>query len=285
MTALLIVSADDFGLTDGVCRAVLHGHVHGLVTATSLLAVGRSFELAARMLADHPGLDAGAHLAIVGEDPPLLTAREIPTLVDRRGAFPLSYRTVVARGAAGRLDPDDVRREFSAQLDRIAAAGVVISHLDTHQHTHLWPPVAAVLVDLAVQRAGAAVRTPRSGRVLPVGAPVNLLSARLRRRIDRAGLATTTSYAGLDEAGAMDAATFTASLTRLTGALPATGGTVEINTHPGEAGDADLGRFDWGGYRWADELAMLGDPAVRARAIALGYTPGSFRDLARHTGQ
>lgn len=285
MTARLIVSADDFGLTDGVCRAVLHGHRHGMVTATSLLAVGRSFELAARMLADHPGLDAGAHLAIVGEDPPLLTAREIPTLVDRRGAFPLSYRTVVARGATGRLDPDDVRREFTAQLDRIAAAGVAISHLDTHQHTHLWPSVAAVVVDLAVERGVPSVRTPGSARLLPVGAPVNLLAARLRRRIARAGLLTTTAYAGLDEAGAMDAAAVTGALTRLTGALPASGGTVEINTHPGEAGDPDLGRFDWGGYRWSDELAMLDDPAVRARTIALGYTQGSFRDLARHAGQ
>lgn len=279
MPARLIVSADDFGLTDGVCRAVLRGHLAGLVTATSLLAVGRSFELAARMLADHPGLDAGAHLAIVGEDPPLLTAREIPTLVDRRGAFPLSYRTVVARGAVGRLDPADVRREFAAQLDRITAAGVRVSHLDTHQHTHLWPSVAGVLVELAVDRGVPGVRTPRSARLLPVGAPVNLLAARLRRRIVRAGLVTTTTYAGLDQAGAMDLTAFRAAVTELVGSLPVTGGSVEINTHPGEAGDPDLDRFDWGGYRWADELAMLTDPVTRAVTTAIGYTPGSFRDL------
>ena len=285
MSARLIVSADDFGLTDGVCRAVLHGHRHGLVTATSLLAVGRSFDLAARMLADHPGLDAGAHLAIVGEDPPLLTAREIPTLVDRRGAFPLSYRTVVARGATGRLDPDDVRREFAAQLDRIAGAGVAVSHLDTHQHTHLWPSVAAVLVELALEREVPGVRTPRSSRLLPVGAPVNLLSARLRHRIERAGLVTTTTYAGWDEAGAMDAGAFRRAVSGLAGALPVTGGSIEINTHPGEAGDPDLDRFDWGGYHWSDELAMLSDTATRALVISLGYTPGSFRELTGGTAQ
>jgi predicted glycoside hydrolase/deacetylase ChbG (UPF0249 family) len=285
VSARLIVSADDFGLTDGVCRAVLHGHRHGLVTATSLLAVGRSFDLAARMLADHPGLDAGAHLAIVGEDPPLLTAREIPTLVDRRGAFPLSYRAVVARGATGRLDPDDVRREFAAQLDRIAGAGVGVSHLDTHQHTHLWPSVAGVLVELALERGVPGVRTPRSSRLLPVGAPVNLLSARLRRRIERAGLVTTTTYAGLDEAGAMDAGAFRRAVSGLAGALPVTGGSIEINTHPGEAGDPDLDRFDWGGYRWSDELAMLSDPATRALVISLGYRRGSFRDLTGGTAQ
>ena len=54
MTALLVVSADDLGLTDGVCRAVLRAHLDGIVTATSLLAVGRSFELARRMLRDTP---------------------------------------------------------------------------------------------------------------------------------------------------------------------------------------------------------------------------------------
>lgn len=285
MSRLLIVSADDFGLTDGVCRAVLRGYREGVVTATSLLAVGCSFDLAARMLADHPGLDAGAHLAIVGEDPPLLTAREIPTLVNSRGAFPLSYRTVLARGATGRLDPDDVRREFAAQVDRIVGAGVTVSHLDTHQHTHLWPAVAAVVVELAVQRGIAGVRTPRSARLLPVGAPVNLLSARLRRRIAGAGLATTTTYAGLDEAGAMDAAAFGRAVSRPARTLPGSGGALEVNTHPGEAGDPDLGRFDWGGYRWADELAMLTDPTTRAGVVGLGYTLGSFRDLAGGAAQ
>ena len=281
---LLIVSADDFGLTDGVCRAVLRGYREGVVRATSLLAVGRSFDLAARMLADHPGLDAGAHLAIVGEDPPLLTAREIPTLVDRRGTFPLSYRTVVARAARGRLDPDDVRREFTAQLDRIDGAGVTVSHLDTHQHTHLWPSVAVVLVELAMARGVPGVRTPRSGRLLPVGAPVNLLSARLRRRVGRAGLVTTSGYAGLDEAGAMDAAAVRSAVSGLAGSLPVTGGSVEINTHPGEAGDPDLGRFDWG-YRWSDELDMLADPATLAFVTGLGYTLGSFRDLIDRAAQ
>ena len=274
MSRLLIVSADDLGLTDGVCRAVLRGHRDGVVTATSLLAVGRSFELATAMLRDTPSLDVGAHLAIVGEDPPLLTAREIPTLVDPRGAFPLSYRTVVLRGLARRLDPDDVRRELAAQLERIRGAGVPVSHLDTHQHTHLWPGVARVLVDLAAEHGIGAVRTPGSRRVLPVGFGVNLLAGRLRSRIGRGGLVTTQAYAGLDEAGSFDQARFARSLTGLGGAAES----VEINAHPGEAGDAGLGRFDWG-YHWADELALLLAPQTRSLIEAAGYRLGGFRDL------
>jgi predicted glycoside hydrolase/deacetylase ChbG (UPF0249 family) len=276
----MIVSADDLGLTDGVCRAVLAGHQRGIVTSTSLLAVGRSFELAVRMLLDHPSLDVGAHLAIVGEDPPLLTAREIPTLVDKRGAFPLSYRAVVLRGLVRRIDPADVRREFGAQLQRILSAGVPVSHLDTHQHTHLWPTVGSALIDLAVDHQIPAVRTPHSGRTLPVGFGVNLLAGRLRSRLAHFRLTTTDGYTGLDEAGAFDQARFERSLGAFGAAADEAARmiTVEINTHPGEAGDPDLARFDWG-YRWPDELAMLLAPQSRDLLQRSGFRLGSFKDL------
>ena len=273
MSRLLIVSADDLGLTDGVCSAIARSHADGVVTSTSLLAVGRAFSSAVRVLREAPGLDVGAHLAMVGEDPPLLTPREIPTLVNKQGRFPLSYRTVLARGFARRIDPDEVRREFTAQLQRIRAAGVHVSHLDTHQHVHLWPAVARVVTELARQERIPAVRTPASHRVLPVGFGVNALASRLRRELSAAGLATTDNYTGLDEAGAFDAARFRTSLSRL-----GSGGSVEINVHPGEAGDPDLARFSWG-YRWSDELAMLLAPRTRSLIDGGGFRLGSFADL------
>jgi len=276
MTRLLIVTADDLGLTEGVGRAIHRGHVEGIVTSTTLLAVGRAFESAAAMLRDTPTLDLGAHLALVGEDPPLLSAREVPTLVNARGSFPLTYRTVVARGVAGRIDPDDVRRELSAQLERVLGIGLPVTHLDTHQHTHLWPVVARVVTSLAVEHGIPAVRLPASRRRGPVGAGVGVLAAALRRRLRSAGLATTDGYAGLDEAGSMDLSTFGRSLA---GLARGTGATVEINAHPGEAGDVDADRFAWG-FHWADELAMLTDPSARAMVVERGYRLGSFRDLA-----
>ena len=275
MSRLLIVTADDLGLTDGVCRAVHRAHVDGIVTSTSLLAVGRAFETAAAMLRDTPTLDLGAHLALVGEDPPLLTASEVRTLVNARGEFPRSYRTVVARGIAGRIDPDDVRRELSAQLERVIGIGLPVTHLDTHQHTHLWPVVARVVTELAAERAIPAVRVPVSHRRGPIGAGVAMLGARLERRLGAAGLAATADYDGLDAAGALDLPAFEQSVARLARrARP----TAEINTHPGEADDAELHRFRWG-FRWGDELAMLTDPGARTLIERLGYRLGSFRDL------
>ena len=271
-----MVNADDMGLTPGVCRAVRRAHDDGVVTSTSVLAVGTAFEQAATAVREAGDLALGAHLAIVGEDRPLLSAREVPTLVDREGRFPLSYRTVVARGAAGRIDADDVAREFRAQLERVRGIGVPVTHLDTHQHTHLWPAVAAVVVDLAREAGIRCVRLPGSRRRGPLGAGVRLLAGRLRRRLDRHGLVTTDGYAGLDEAGHLDDARFAVALRQLTDGSAAT---AENNAHPGEAGDADLARFDWD-YRWSDELAMLTAPSTRALIERQGWRLGTFADVA-----
>jgi predicted glycoside hydrolase/deacetylase ChbG (UPF0249 family) len=276
VSRLLVINADDLGLTPGVCRAVRRAHADGVVTSTSVLAVGTAFEQAATTVREAGGLALGAHLAIVGEDRPLLSAREVPTLVDRGGRFPLSYRTVVARGAAGRMDAADVAREFRAQLERVQGIGVPVTHLDTHQHTHLWPAVAGVVVDLAREAGIRCVRLPGSGRRGPLGSGVRLLAGRLRRRLDRAALVSTDAYAGLDEAGHLDGDRFAVALRHLT---EGEASTAEINTHPGEAGEPDLTRFEWG-YRWDDELAMLTAPSTRTLVERLGWRLGTFADVA-----
>lgn len=274
----LVVNADDFGLTEGVNRAVIRAHTEGVVTATSLLAVGRAFDHAVAAVRDHPSLDVGAHLAIVGEDPPLLSTAEVPTLVDGRGRFPSTYRTVVLRAAAGRLDPEDVRREMTAQLERIRQAGIEVSHLDTHQHTHLWPTVGAVVCALAVDAEIPWVRLPTSRSAGPVGVVVRRLSRRLAIRLTESGVSHTDLYAGLDEAGRLDHERFVRALASMAAERPEEG-LAEVNTHPGEGGDPDLDRFAWA-YHWEDELRMLTDPGTRDRLARHGIDLTSFAELA-----
>ncbi|MEI2764772.1 MAG: ChbG/HpnK family deacetylase [Dermatophilaceae bacterium] len=278
MTArALVVTADDLGLTVGVNRGIRRAHLDGIVTATSLLAVGGAFDDAVRMLRVTPTLDAGVHLALVGEDPPVLTATEVPTLVDRRGRFPLTYRQFLVRAATGRVDDADVRRELQAQLARVRAGGIPVTHLDTHQHVHLWPTVASAVLDLAAEHGIGHVRLPRSHRAGPVSLGVNALSVALGRQLRRRGL-PVADYAGLDEAGAMDRGAIGRALADL--AWRRARGQrafAEINVHPGEV-DADSARFAWG-YRWAQELAALVDPGTARDVAAAGFALVAFSGL------
>lgn len=274
MARLLIVSADDFGLTPGVCEGILAAASDGIVTATSALVVAPAWSRYAAALADS-GLSVGAHLCVVGEDPPLLSAAEVPTLVDRSGRFPDSWRRFVARAAIGRIDPDDLRRELSAQLDALADAGVDVTHVNSHQHLHLWPQVSSVVLGLAAERGIAAVRRIRSERWGPGALGVRALGGSFDRSAQRSGIRTTDACAGLDEAGALTGPVLRDTILRL-GAGDAT--SAELVTHPGAADDPDRGRYRWG-YRWADELAALTSPDARRAVELAGFELGTFADL------
>jgi predicted glycoside hydrolase/deacetylase ChbG (UPF0249 family) len=274
---LLIVNADDYGLTEGVCRAILRAHKDGIVTSTSALAVAPAFDRCASWLEETSDLGVGVHLAVVGEDPPLLTAKEIPTLVDRSGHFPSSWREFLPRMAARRIDIADIEREFTAQRDAVRAAlgARPITHLDTHQHLHLWPRIASLVCRLAERWQVPAVRVTRSRAGSPKGRVVNTLATRLERRASSAGLHAPAAFAGFDEAGDVS----TTTLINVIEELAATGArSAEIGIHPGEHGDADLARYEWG-YRWGDELDALTAPEARAAVERVGFTLGSFAAL------
>ncbi|HZM31298.1 MAG TPA: ChbG/HpnK family deacetylase [Acidimicrobiales bacterium] len=272
---VLIVNADDYGLTPAVSRGILRAHREGIVTSTSVLAIAPGFGPSVGALRDTPGIGVGAHLAAVGEDPPLLTAREVPTLVDDKGRLATSWRQFVPRVAAGRIDLEDLRREFKAQLTCLQQAGLTIGHVDTHQHLHLWPKVGAVVMDVAQAAGIRALRIVRSSSRGPTGITVRRLANRLERTARERGFSFPAAGSGLDEAGTLDADRLVPALERL---ARAPGSSAELATHPGEAGDPDLTRYRWG-YVWDSELEALVDPAVRRRVSSLGFKLGTYADL------
>jgi predicted glycoside hydrolase/deacetylase ChbG (UPF0249 family) len=277
MTRLLIVNADDYGLTAGVCRAIVRAHREGIVTSTSALAVGPAFDANASLLDDVPDLGVGVHLAAVGEDPPLLAAADIPTLVDRQGRFQLSWKRFLPRAFAGRVDVGDLRRELTAQIEVVTTAlpGRTLTHLDSHQHLHLWPPFGSLVVELAREWKIPAVRVTRSIGRGGRARVVNRLATRFDAKAIAAGLRTTDGFAGFDEGGTLATTALVRTIDRL-----GFGGaqSVEIGIHPGEHGDADLSRYEWG-YRWGDELDALVSPEARAAVERAGFTLGSFATL------
>ncbi|MBW3614400.1 MAG: ChbG/HpnK family deacetylase [Actinobacteria bacterium] len=276
---LLIVTADDYGLTEAVATGILRAHREGIVTSTSALVLAPAFATAGKWLAEEERLGVGVHLAAVGEDPPLLGPHEIPSLVDRRGRLPNDWRAFLTRAVAGRIDPDDLAREFRAQLEAVRQLGISVTHLDTHQHLHLWPMVRDVVLGLAVEAGVKGVRVPRSRSALK-GRGIGYLANQLGDRAGARGLVFPDDAAGLDEAGHMDGRALAVALDRL---AQSDAGAVELSAHPGEGDDPDRARYRWN-YEWERELDALVSPAAGRAVTALGFVLGNYRDLVERRG-
>ena len=276
---LLIVNADDFGITAGVSAGILAAHNDGIVTSTSVLANGRALPVYAPRLLDAATLGVGAHLAIVGEDPPLLSATEIPTLLDPSGKFSLTWKQFLPRALASRVDPDDIKREFTAQLEHVQGRGLTITHLDAHQHLQLWPRIGEILLALAVDAGIRAVRVPRYRRATLVGVGVSMLAARLARAADRRRIRYTADSIGIAIAGHLDLPTINRVLIDVASRQPTS---IELTVHPGRPDDPDRAKYRWG-YHWEQELAALTAPEAAAAIKRAGLRLGTYKDLIENT--
>ena len=132
----LVVNADDFGFTRDVNQGIVEAHQRGILTATTLMANGQAFDDAVRLARENPSLDIGAHLVLVGGPALSTPGRDLPAGIPR----------LLAAIAARRIRIYD---ELSAQVRRILDAGIRLTHLDTHKHTHLAPPVLDAVARIA----------------------------------------------------------------------------------------------------------------------------------------
>jgi hopanoid biosynthesis associated protein HpnK len=284
----LIVNADDFGLTQGVNRAIVEAHSRGIVTSATLMANGTAFEDASQLATSVSRLSIGCHVVLV-DGSPLLGGKQTPTLSNRKfddGRFHDSLSGFVLRVASGSIDADEIEAEATAQIRKLQAAGIVVSHLDTHKHTHIFPAVLRPLLRAAQACGVPAIRNPFGPvHVSIVVKRPNLwkqfgkvtMASRLgkpfRKSVADAGIVTPDGTVGVVATGAMDAQLFES----IVNSLPE--GTWELVCHPGY-NDAELGtiRTRLRESR-AEELRLLTSPAAREILTRSGVQLISYREL------
>lgn len=133
----VIFHGDDFGLTPGVNHGIISAFKQGLLTSTSLMAVGEAAEEAMDLALENSGLDVGIHLVLTDE-PSLLAPEALSTLISRHGLLPSRNR--ILRAVISRtLNYGQVEAEWCAQVEKALSTGIKISHLDSHQFIHLFP--------------------------------------------------------------------------------------------------------------------------------------------------
>jgi predicted glycoside hydrolase/deacetylase ChbG (UPF0249 family) len=241
MPASLIVNADDFGLTPGVNRAIVELFEAGVLTSASLMATGAAADEAIGLALQNPGLGVGCHLNFV-EGYPAAHPDDIPTLL---GADGKTFRPSMAEFAlamlAGKVEARELALETQAQIQRLQRAGIDVTHVDTHKHTHVFPMIARTIVYIAQRCGVGAVRNPYEPRWSARLAAASLVRRGLleafrvsRRRflelpqIAAGEVLTTDGTVGIAGTGSMTAEALRATLA----GLPSEG-VFELCCHPG----------------------------------------------------
>jgi hopanoid biosynthesis associated protein HpnK len=279
----LIVNADDLGLTPAVNRGILRAFREGIVTSASLLVTGSGFEEAVALARQNPELDVGLHLALV-EERALLGREVLPTLVDETGRFPRTSAEFIRRAVLGRISWDLVEREIAAQIALFQQTGLRLSHVNSHQHLHMLPPVFQIVSRLTRGMDNVWVRNssgpwrkspgvPMERWVQQVGLNLTCLSARALHGSPLPEM--PDGMHGFEVGGCLTRAALEQILRKIPDGL------YELICHPGED-DADTRRrYSHWGYRWAEELEALTAPETRMVLKEQGIVLTSFVRASR----
>ena len=254
----LIVNADDFGLHEEINKGIIKGYQEGFITSTSLMCSAPAFEHAVALAKENLGLGIGIHLTLVGSVPSVLPKEKISSLVDDKGLFPENYVAFAKMFYTGQVKMVQLELELRAQIEKALATSLNITHVDSHQHTHVLPGMTGLVVKLCNEYKIKNIRIPQEGYFFSGG-----FAGGLGRKIGRAGLSFCAFLAAMQvkSAGLAYPENFFGMLAggnlnetlvgNIITALPE--GVSEIMTHPGLNKQELDKHFTWD-YHWEDEL-------------------------------
>jgi predicted glycoside hydrolase/deacetylase ChbG (UPF0249 family) len=254
------------------------------------MANGPAFEDAVELALKNPELPVGCHLALVGGKP-TAPPQTVPSLIDLAGNMPATLTRLVINLISGRVRVAEIEREFRAQIERVLGSGIKPSHLDTHKHTHIYPPVMRALARIAREfdikcvrnpfegfrnaRTGWLARDRRMTYVKQRATSMAILPVipQFRSIVKTHGLRTPDHFRGVSLTGILEGA----SIRDVMRSLP--DGTTELMCHPGIY-DADLDCAHTRLKRERQhELDALTDPQIRSFSISQGISLVSYAEL------
>ena len=268
--------ADDYGLSDGVNRAIRELVGGGRLNATSVMVVGPAIGRDAvaalqEVAAKSPRCAIGLHATLTAPFRPL-TMHFRPT---DGGMFP-AFPKLLRAGLLRRLDPEMIHAELLVQLEAFRDLfGRAPDFVDGHQHAQLFPQARDAFLR-AVKQAAPKAWVRQGGRVQPLaqrlGAPkalvLDVLSSQFRKRAARAGIAFNPAFAGAyDFSGQPD---FGALMRGFIEGLPEGG---LVMCHPGFVDETLISLDPLTTQREAEHAFLAGEqfpPLLAANNVTLG---------------
>ncbi|MBF0290129.1 MAG: ChbG/HpnK family deacetylase [SAR324 cluster bacterium] len=257
----LIISADDYGLSEGITINILNAFDHGALSSTSMIANGRAFDHAMDEYKKRSGLRLSIHLNFI-EGSPVLPAEQVPLLVDDSGNFCHTFLSLWRQYLTSNRQychalKDQIQQEMTAQILKIAQCfdSTFQINIDSHLHLHMVPFVFDALLELHNQFSFSYVRLPQERLFLVEGrteslktycslSPVknrllNVLSKMYQAQLSARHIAHSHYFVGILFSGKMTESVVRSALSRIN---PAEAGKItEILFHPGQALESEKG--------------------------------------------
>lgn len=267
-TRAVIFTADDFGLHPRVNEAVEQAHLHGVLSAASLMVGASGARDAVERAKRLPTLRVGLHL-VLADGAPVSAPHTISALLGTDGRFGVNMARDGCRFFFLPRVRRQLAREIRAQFEAFAKTGLALDHVNTHKHFHVHPTVLSLLLSIGPDYGMKAIRLPSE-----VDAPFWLKPwiGMMRARLVRAGIAHNDHVIGMSQTGRMDEETMLAALADLPPGIS------ELYCHPASAGPQAISQ-GMHHYRHADELRALLSPRVAQAVRASGCQVGGFADI------
>ena len=144
-----VLHCDDVGMCHAANEGAFEALTNGPATCGSIMVPCAWFEEAAALATASPGVDLGVHLTLTAEWlsyrwGPVASRDRVPSLLDAEGYLP---RTAVE--VAKNAKPEEVEIELRAQIEKALAAGIDVTHIDSHMGTVFFPQLLPVYAKLA----------------------------------------------------------------------------------------------------------------------------------------
>ena len=193
----VIINGDDFGMNRRCSCAIAEAMSRGLITHTTMICTGEYFDGALR-LAESGGFTdrIGVHFSLTEGVPLTADIASVRAFVSE-GRFHKGYLKDPL--PLSPVEKQAVRRELSAQLERLQSAGIKVLRADSHHYIHTLEYIAPLAADVCREHGVVFVRLNRT-----FGTPER--PAVTEGRIDNAfwkaqGFKTTERFGRLSDVG------------------------------------------------------------------------------------
>ncbi len=148
MQKRLIINADDFGLCEGVNKAIVEAHTNGVLTSTTIMTNMPAAQQAVELAKTLPTLGVGVHLNLT-DGTPVRRDAIVEPLLGPDDNFGLSPGRLSLLSIASSKIRAAIEAELAAQIQWTIEKGLKPTHLDSHKHVHSFPAMFSIVCRLA----------------------------------------------------------------------------------------------------------------------------------------